>query len=367
MSTNPPDPTRELVRAGSAAAESIRRSWRNRVGRWVAWLTWCYIAALGLLLSILERGGERHWMLSLLLFVPPQAFLAPLLLLAPLALCVRPRLLIWQLGAVAFVAFGYMTFRWTPRPVAGVKPLVVVTHNVGQGNRPQFAAFLGAEKPEVMVLQDAKFRGAEYTRRFPEFYVAGRGEFFLLSRDLIQQAVLLEEPKWRGHPVAARFEIVHDGHPLVIYNVHMPTPRPQFNQFLSRRVVRDLFGEEEGDQPFKSYRQWLDARVELARGLARVLASEQQPFLACGDFNMPDHGEIYHFFSSTMTDGFVRAGRGWGLTFPGETRNPVAFFDPWLRIDFAFAGHGWKPLFCEAEPGRKSQHRAVVAYFVPIH
>ena len=80
---------------------------------------------------------------------------------------------------------------------------------------------------------------------------------------------------------------------------------------------------------------------------------------------MPDHGFIYHQFAGRMTDCFPAAGRGWGMTFPGGVRNPLGYLTPWLRIDFVFAGKGWTPVFCEAEPGRRSQHRAVLAMLTP--
>ena len=335
------------------------------MGRCLAICTALYAVGLVVLLAAIEWWGERHWLLSLLLFVPPQVFLAPLAVLIPMAVFVRPRLCLWHLACIALVAFCYMTFRWHERPTGNRRPLSVVTHNVGQGNRPQFLSFLSAEKPDVIVLQDALHRGAEYAKLFPDYYVAGRGEFYLLSSHLIQQSTLVEEPKWHGRPVAARYEIICDGHPLVVYNVHLPTPRSQFNRFLSRRVVTDLFGDEEHGAAFGTYREWIDARLELARGLARVFAAEKKPFIACGDFNTPDHGVIYHLFAREMTDAFAHAGHGWGLTFPGETKNPVAFFGAWLRIDYAFAGRGWKPIYCQPEPGRQSQHHAVVAHFAP--
>ena len=330
-------------------------------------LTRLYLAGLIVLLLALEWWGERHWLLSLAIFAPPQALLAPLAILAPVALLVRPRLLLWYGACVALVAFGYMTFRRHSRPAANTKVLTVVTHNVGEGNRQQFFSFLEAENPDVIALQDARFRAADYAGRFPDRYVAASGEFCLISRHLIQQSKTLEAPKWHGRPVAARYEVICEGQPLVIYNVHMPTPRGQFSHVFSRRFVRDLFVEDEGGAPAGSYREWIDARIELARGLARVFAAEKQPFIACGDFNMPDHGYIYHLFADEMTDAFAHAGRGWGLTFPGETRNPATFFGPWLRLDFVFAGRGWEPVFCNPESGRKSQHRAVVAHFVPTH
>ena len=354
-----------VVSAGPSAPPTVGKGLRHWLGRALAILTAVYVVALVVLLVGLEWWGERHVLLSLLLFAPPHVLLTPLLGLMSAALIIRPRLCLWHFACVAVVAFGYMTFRWHERPSPAAKPLVVITHNVGQGNRAQFLSFLSAEKPEVILLQDARHRGAEYARLFPDFHVAGRGEFYLISRHLIQQSTLLDEPKWKGRPVAARYEIIYDGQPLVLYNVHLPTPRSQFNRFLSRRGVADLFGDEDHGAAFGSYREWIDARVELARSLARVFAAEKKPFLACGDFNTPDHGAIYHLFAREMTDAFAHSGRGWGLTFPGETKNPLALFGAWLRIDYAFAGRGWKPLYCEPEPGRKSQHHAVVAHFAP--
>jgi endonuclease/exonuclease/phosphatase (EEP) superfamily protein YafD len=355
----------ESIPPASRAMPGLAQKFRTRLGALLALCTWLYTGGLLILLLALEWWGERNWLLSLAIFAPPQILLAPVVLLGPLAILIRPRLLWWQLGCVALVACGYMTFRWHTRPVPNAKTLTLVTHNIGEGNRQQFFAFLDTVQPSVIALQDARYRGVEYAQRYPEFYVAHSGEFCLLSRHLIQQSKILDEPKWHGRPVAARYEIICDGQPLVIYNVHMPTPRGQFNHVLSRRFVRDIFAEDDAAPSAGSYREWIEARIELARGLARVLAAEQKPFLAVGDFNMPDHGYIYHLFAGEMTDSFAHAGRGWGLTFPGETRNPAAFFGPWLRLDFAFAGRGWKPVFCVPEPGRKSQHCAVMADFIP--
>lgn len=330
-------------------------------------LTLVYALLLALLLAALSWWGERNWLLSLALFAPPWIFLAPLLILAPLSLLfLRWRLLLVQGGCVALLFFGYMTFRWTPDRPGAPDTLTLVTHNVGQGNRQQFAAFLEREKPDVILLQDAKYRGGAYAHRFPDRYVAARGEFVCISKHLIQQSELLEEPVWNKRPVAARFEILYQGKPLALYNVHLPTPRSQFNRFLSRRVLTDLFGDEESPGGFTSYKSWIAGRIELAEALSRRIASEKLPYIAAGDFNMPDHGYIYHLFAGEMTDAFAKAGRGFGLTFPGESSNPVTFFGPWLRIDFVFAGRGWEPFFCVPESGRKSQHRAVMARLRPL-
>jgi endonuclease/exonuclease/phosphatase (EEP) superfamily protein YafD len=132
-----------------------------------------------------------------------------------------------------------------------------------------------------------------------------------------------------------------------------------------RRILGDLVGHGHREPVYGNYREWLQERLRLARALAKVLAEEKYPMLVGGDFNTPDHGYIYHLFAGEMADAFTHAGRGWGLTFPGSTHNPISFFGPWLRIDYFFTGRGWRVTECRPEPGGKSQHKAVFARFEP--
>ena len=338
------------------------------VRRALGWLTLAYAGSALVAMIALEWWGEHLWVFSLLLFAPPQMLLLPLLALTPLCLLFRPRLCLWHLGCVLALAFGYMTFRWSGTPNRHEKVITAVTFNAGQSNRAQFDAFIDREKPDVIVLQDAgKSYGIYLAAKLPAFYVAGHGEFAVVSRFPIQQSALLTEPNWGGRPVAARFEVMAGDLPLVFYSVHMPTPRQELSRFIGgRRVLGDLVGRKRREPGFGNYREWLALRIKLARDLRKVFADEKQPFIVGGDFNMPDHGYIYHLFAGEMEDAFKAAGRGWGLTFPGSTRNPVAGFGPWLRLDYFFTGRGWRAVECRPEPGTKSQHKAVLARFEPL-
>ncbi len=364
MSSREPSPARELPRQERTAGRAAHPASRN-IRRLLTGVTFVYLLTVAVLLIVLERWGERQWLLSLLLFVPPQILLLPLVLLVPLALLVRPSLCLWLAGAAGLVVFGYMTFRWTPNVFPDSHTLTVITHNVGQGNRAQFAKFLADEQPDVLLLQDAQHRAPGLQIAFPGSTVESRGEFVIVSRHLIQQTELLRQPRWRGRPVAARYVIIFQGQPLAIYSVHMPTPRHEFSRFLSPRIAKDLLEDGEPSSQLVNYREWIGERVELARALAEVFRAEKLPFIVGGDFNMPDHGSMYHFFAGEMSDAFAKSGRGWGLTFPGGMHFPVSLLGPWLRLDYLFAGRGWEPISCAAESGVQSQHRAVVARFNP--
>ncbi len=327
--------------------------------------TFACLLLLAVLLFALERWGEKQWLLSLLLFVPPQIFLAPLALLFVVALIFRPRLCLWIGGAAAAVIFGYMGLRLHSAGSPGPQTLTVITHNMGQGSRAQFAKFVAAENPDLLVLQDAAHRGPALESVYPGASVETRGEFTLVSHHLIEQAKLLTQPHWRHRPVAARFVVNFQGKSLAVYSVHMPTPRHQFSRFLSPRIAKDLLEDGDPSSQLVNYREWIGDRDALARSLAERLREEKLPFIVGGDFNMPDHGGEYHLFANNLSDAFATSGRGCGFTFPGGMHFPVSLLGPWLRIDYLFAGRGWTPISCAAETGTQSQHRAVVARFNP--
>ena len=67
-----------------------------------------------------------------------------------------------------------------------------------------------------------------------------------------------------------------------------------------------------------------------------------------------------------FTDAHAHAGRGWGFTFPGARDGKLArSLGPWLRLDYLFAGPNWKAVECRVASDPTSQHRAVLARFLP--
>lgn len=349
-----------------AASDPPLRGW-PRVLSWLRatakWSSIVYAVLLFALLPALEWWGERNWLLSLLLYAPAPVLLAPSLVLSPFCLLFRARWILLHLVCAVAVCFAYMTYRSTAKPGNDPNVLTIITHNVGQGNRDQFAAFVREHPADVVVLQDIRTEGPRYAQLFPQMHTMSRGEFCIFSRYPIRSGEVVSKPTWRGRATAARFEIDEPGRRFAFYNVHLPTPRAQFNRFLSKRVVTDLLGDDDHAGGFAGYREWINARRTLAQDLAGVFTSEKLPYLACGDFNTPDHGFVYHLFADKMKDAHAKAGQGYGMTFPCDVKSLSGALGPWLRIDYAFAGKGWQPVYCEADRGDGSQHRAVVARF----
>jgi endonuclease/exonuclease/phosphatase (EEP) superfamily protein YafD len=332
-------------------------------GRIVAVVGLMYTISYGALLLLLRFAGERFWLSSLLLYLPLQVWLLPLAFLLPLSLGFRRWIISLLLVCSIFVTLWFAGFKWRERNKAAGEAVTVVTNNIGQSNHQSMAGFLERVNPDLVVLQDAAYRLPWYRRAYPDRYCAAAGEFITISRYPISSARLLDRPQWRG-PIAAVFKIEWPSHPFSLYSVHIPTPRNDFERIRGHGFLVSLVKSH--GIPFgqiQTYAEAMKQRVETARAFSELLASEKEPVLVAGDFNMPSWGYVHSLFASKLEDAFAMAGQGFGFSFPGITRNPISLFGPWLRIDYLFCNHSWTPVSCVTEPHRASQHRAVAATF----
>ena len=113
----------------------------------------------------------------------------------------------------------------------------VVTNNIGQDHTKSFKDFANLQKADIIALQDAPAdgRGPDFARDYPDRYVAGKDQFILISKFPIRAANVLpwEDTADERHEagskqrVAAWFELDVNGKPLLVFVLHMPTPRGQ--------------------------------------------------------------------------------------------------------------------------------------------
>lgn len=329
-------------------------------------LSWVLFTALLIALSGIQMGGERLGALGAVLYLPMLVWLLPFLVMFLVGIILRERVAVIHVAGAAFVLFWYADFQWAFWCPVKAGVFKVVTNNIGQSNHQTPAGFIKKENPDAVVLQEAFGRIRSFSSRYPGFHVAAQGEFVLMSKHLINRAKLLRELSWHGRPVVARFEIEVNGQGIAIYSVHMPTPRNDLVRLWGRDFAEEILdplstSRHGGRMPVN---ESMHERVQLARRIVEVFTQEQMPFIVAGDFNMPSNGYIRRVFSGELQDAFASCGRGYGFTFPGYTRNPLSFFQPWLRLDYLFAGNGFRPCYVRTEPERQSQHRAVAAGFV---
>jgi vancomycin resistance protein VanJ len=369
---------RLLKKTGEVLADdSSRRALLSALSRWgrrlFGGLTIGYAACLLLLMLGFRWIGERNLTLAFLLYLPRLIFLIPgVFLLVPAILFHRGSALALLLSASWFL-FGAMDFRLraAPSPSASTpgKSLIVLTYNRGEHANQSLQPFKNHTRPDLLLLQDAPGRAAGYlaSEGYGEFpHARDLAEFTLLSRYPILAAEPVPPAPGAGPlPIAARFTIDFAGKSVAVYSVHTVTPRDTLLYYRRGAFLYGLIGLP--GTPFAEKRRvnqsFWDQRIVQARHLAGHIAADPLPTIVAGDFNAPAGGYVHGLFESRFHDAHVRAGHGFGHSFPGTTRNPLSRGGPWMRIDYLFCNDAWEPAWCLTEANRPSQHRAVAAMF----
>lgn len=149
--------------------------WKGRIERALLRLTQLlvstYVLVVPLIWLMLHLAGDRWWPTTLLLLGPRWFGLLPLALLVPLALVVRPRLLLPLAAATLVFLFGVMGFclPWPSftRGSGQLAPISVLTCNIhgGAGGAEPLQRLLYAESPDIVAWQE---RGGELELPLPE-------------------------------------------------------------------------------------------------------------------------------------------------------------------------------------------------------
>lgn len=357
----------------------------------IRWTVLGYCAVLMLQFMLMHFVGERNIFFAFCLYLPPAIWAVPAGALAPLCFV----FLEWRGLAVCCATLllgAYAAFDFKPRlsPVPVTPPekrsqstLVVLTNNRGQHANHSMKPFKNEVRPDVMVFQEAGSVSARYLAD-PDYaeFKHGRdtGEFACVSRFpvLSMDPVEVETksltrtsatapPRLDKTIVAARVVIDFNGRQIVIYNVHLPSPRDTLRYYFRGAFIYGLIGIP--GTPFSAKREanqegW-DIRSEMLKQLLERASKETNPVILAGDFNMPSPGWNHSLVTASYDDAHEKAGAGFGFTFPGLTHNPLSLGGPWMRIDYVFsAAKTWTPRTSIAEPDRPSQHRATAAELV---
>lgn len=370
---------------------AILKSLLRLARRLVRWGTLAYLAVLLLVCALMSFVGERNIFFAFCLYLPPLAWFLPAFALLPLCLLVLEwrGLLAGALGiTVALVGFlGFKPALTVPViPPPDHRPpnsLVVLTNNRGQHDNKSMKPFKNQVMPDIMVFQEAAGVSARYLAdpAYSEFkFGRDYSEFAIVSRHpvLSMEPVLAtvqapattgghEPPKTLQQVIATRCVIDFAGRQVILYNVHLPSPRETLRSFFRGSFLYGLIGlpgTAWGQKRALNQQGW-DMRTEMVRQLVARASTEKDPVVLAGDFNMPAPGWNHRLVAGAFQDAHHKAGAGFGFTFPGVTRNPLSLGGPWMRIDYVFAGKGsWDVMAAVAEPDRASQHRATAALLV---
>ena len=253
---------------------------------------------------------------------------------------------------------------------ATTRMLRVLTCNRGECDGHDFFPFVAQQNPDVLVVQQSRSMGAwkpdaaELASR-PHGVQAGefviRSKFPILSQQLLMAGVVVLKsgPK----QVTPGLRCVVDAGSLgqvVIYNVHLPSPRQIFRDMgLSGASAPSSSAAAQVGMDLQRY--W-ETHRECARLIRASIQSETLPVVAMGDWNNPDHGPLYREFTDGLRDAHREVRRGYGYTFPDDVSHLLAGGRPWLRIDYILATPAWEVTDCVVESdAEQAQHRALAA------
>ena len=244
----PPDNSDEPQSApGSARAREFGVPHPNDVGivqkavTWARWiltaLTVVYCLSLLAILYGIEFHAEEHQFLSTMMYVPPWAWLLPIIPLGGLAIFLYARLLIPLALCLPVIVIGFMDLRWHSWPPPFNPSFKIVTNNIGQSHKTSYKDFADLQKADIIALQDANAsaRGPEIAKDHPDKFVVGKDQFVLVSKFPIRaaDALPMPDPADPRQRVAAWFEVDVNGKTILVFVVHMPTPRDQLEAMKS--------------------------------------------------------------------------------------------------------------------------------------
>jgi endonuclease/exonuclease/phosphatase family metal-dependent hydrolase len=327
-----------------------------------------WVAGL-LLVGLIQAVGTGFAWLAPLVFAPPLAWPMAFVFLAAFGSLISAwRCVVGLLLTAAFLAgpwLGWRSHRAAHPPIAAAEAadaavLRVVSWNQGQHYDHSISPFLVQMQPDVVAFQDAALvrrvapatpglRAYEHTTNVGEFMLASR--FPILSVKLVPNLLPLASKRTHFSTEAARFCIDFHGQPVVIYSIHVLSPRFALDDALG--LEKDMPYKQPGDSSF-----WPMQHALIEQLIAHIEA-ETLPTVVLGDWNMPPLGPLYRQMTRHFVDAHAQVGLGYGFTCPGDMWTPFSLGQPWLRIDYILGSPRWEPLDCFTEAGGKAQHRAI--------
>ncbi len=306
--------------------------------------------------AIMELGGDRAWLATVLLYGPRHYYPLPLVFLVPAALA-SPwrRSLLWPLTISAAVALGPLLDRcvpWYATPFENDARVTVLTLNAQRASvRParlrELVERVGAD---VVLLQSANRRWD-----WPDgWQVRHRGELAIASRWPIV-AVAAGAPR-HDEPFAEHGLLTTVRAPfaeIAVASLYLPSPRQGLEAVIDPTTLLDLNG-------VGSLERSIAARRRGSRVVSERLAEQELPLLLGGDFNLTTNSRIFRKFWTPYTDAFSTAGSGPGFT----KRTKVRWQVHGTRIDHILVDEHWRAVRAWVEEDVGSDHRPLVAEIV---
>lgn len=298
-----------LASGGWAMARALLRDRFGPLAMANAWSGWLEVAGLAAAAHGRFYRGQRRLALGLLALAGWQASRAVALRL-PARLGPTP-----LLGAATA---GGAQPRGTDLRLLTLN--LLYTHSRCDG----FVALIQREQPDVVCLQEltppvaerlCALLGDDYPHRLlaPS---AGSNGYGILSRLPLVAGDFLQTPGGVSR-YAQRATVLVGGREIDVYNCHLMPPLGKTFRYLGPTIATRLREAQ------------ITAMVEAIRTVGR-------PAVVAGDFNLTPYQEGYRLLAPTLTDSWLEAGVGTGVTWPLSILPQFTRFVPLLRIDYCW-------------------------------
>jgi endonuclease/exonuclease/phosphatase family metal-dependent hydrolase len=324
------------------------------------------VAVLALFNSV---GADRWWFGAFNLYLPQVLWFSLGTMLLILVLVRAPRLA-WLPALSLLVVLGpVMGLCWRlSTPAVPQDRLRVMSWNAKYGKYrmsiPELIHELDLVDPDVALFQDSdqliygpvpKFLKGWQFRSF--------GQFVIGSRYPLSDAIHLPIPVLGDSHSLLRCELTVRGRSVVLYDVHLQTPRDGLNAF--RDVRKKPWYLPEAIDRLEANVQ---ARFRQARVVAGYVARETGTVLLAGDLNSPDSSYTCQMLREAgLQDAFAHAGRGYGYTYGHfllHNRLPRLRLSSWMRLDHIMTTDELEAVRCCVGTWKASDHRPVIADLV---
>jgi vancomycin resistance protein VanJ len=316
--------------------------------------------------GVLRYVGERWWVTGVGLYLPRLLFAAPLPIIA-VALGASPplRRLFWtQVVAFFLLVFPLMGFvlPWPHSPVREAPTMRLLSYNIDAaiGGIDNIVDEINHYSPDVVVLQELGRAGESMSAALQTLYptVHVSGQFLLATRYPVSSTNDPDQIDYDGRLRSPRFVrqvLVTPLGEIALYDVHPLSPREIFYALRGRGLRRELLSRHFYSSASAAIYQVNNGlRTLQVQDFAGAAQRETDPVVIAGDTNLPGLSYVLHRYLSEYQDGFVKAGWGFGYTFPTNRH-------PWMRLDRILASEELR--FVRFEVGRSvsSDHRCVIA------
>jgi len=346
---------------------------RRRAPVWLLISIAAYVVFLAALTVMNRSGADLWWPGAMNLYLPQVLWAVPGLFLVILSLKWARQWTWLPLLGIVWVAGPLMGFCWPLQITAvpfGVVPLRVMTWNVKYGLYDAAAHLelrhdIDRNKPDVILLQDADgLMNGPFREYFSGWNVRSLGEYVIASRLPLGVLQVKSLPFPRGQQLCLRTQLQIGGRTVVLYNVHLETPRWGLNALRETKDKPSYL-----PKAIEEFESNVAARLAQAQKLREYVRQERGPVIIAGDLNSPDASRVCALLREAgFHDAFAEAGKGYGYTYGHfllRHRIP-ALKVSWMRIDHIMTNSKFQSQQCRTGTGKASDHRPVIADLILI-